>query len=376
MFHTHSLVENNIETIDCENLENLCVVLLNKNKLTSLHGLDGCTNIQDLELSHNKITRIADQQALDAGFMAGKRSCSSASLSRLRGRATRQRQWQVQWVLDEQEWRGTRPGLGLLPGHLPLRAHTTSLGMSDCWFQPDSRRLGWPARTGLKPAVRHHPRFLDCERVQARLRDPTVHRASNPVLGAQCTNLCNLKGTVGHEAAEGTGVGLGPSSVPPPGPSHSIPRSLVCCHSHAPMAPAPFTTADSADQLGLAPSVGASDGCYPLGAEGGGEALRGDRGWQPLFTPADGAERSGPALGTSSRCKRWLQRWQQVRVLYGTAACCYNISHIAFGKLYYVLLNIKNKKASGAFYPGEFLYLAHRLRSAHVCLTAIYLIKE
>nr|XP_045722213.1 leucine-rich repeat and IQ domain-containing protein 1 [Mirounga angustirostris] len=50
--------ENHIETINCENLENLCVVLLNKNQLTSFHGLDGCTNIQNLELSHNKITRI------------------------------------------------------------------------------------------------------------------------------------------------------------------------------------------------------------------------------------------------------------------------------------------------------------------------------
>uniref|UniRef100_A0A7N5K0K3 Leucine rich repeats and IQ motif containing 1 n=1 Tax=Ailuropoda melanoleuca TaxID=9646 RepID=A0A7N5K0K3_AILME len=51
--------ENHIETISCENLENLCVVLLNKNQLTSFHGLDGCSNIQNLELSHNKITRIA-----------------------------------------------------------------------------------------------------------------------------------------------------------------------------------------------------------------------------------------------------------------------------------------------------------------------------
>ncbi|ELK02541.1 Leucine-rich repeat and IQ domain-containing protein 1 [Pteropus alecto] len=50
--------ENNIETINCENLENLSIVLLNKNQLTSFHGLDGCTNIQNLELSHNKITRI------------------------------------------------------------------------------------------------------------------------------------------------------------------------------------------------------------------------------------------------------------------------------------------------------------------------------
>ncbi|XP_035314337.1 leucine-rich repeat and IQ domain-containing protein 1 isoform X1 [Cricetulus griseus] len=50
--------ENQIESVNCENLENLCVVLLNKNLLTSIHGLDGCTNIQILEVSHNKITRI------------------------------------------------------------------------------------------------------------------------------------------------------------------------------------------------------------------------------------------------------------------------------------------------------------------------------
>ncbi|XP_029059998.1 leucine-rich repeat and IQ domain-containing protein 1 isoform X2 [Monodon monoceros] len=56
--------ENNIETINCENLENLCVVLLNKNQLTSFHGLDGCTNIQNLELSHNKITRIGGLESL------------------------------------------------------------------------------------------------------------------------------------------------------------------------------------------------------------------------------------------------------------------------------------------------------------------------
>uniref|UniRef100_A0A8C2R2R7 Leucine rich repeats and IQ motif containing 1 n=1 Tax=Capra hircus TaxID=9925 RepID=A0A8C2R2R7_CAPHI len=56
--------ENHIETINCENLENLCIVLLNKNQLTSLHGLDGCTNIQSLELSYNKITRIGGLESL------------------------------------------------------------------------------------------------------------------------------------------------------------------------------------------------------------------------------------------------------------------------------------------------------------------------
>uniref|UniRef100_A0A8C3WRK1 Leucine rich repeats and IQ motif containing 1 n=1 Tax=Catagonus wagneri TaxID=51154 RepID=A0A8C3WRK1_9CETA len=50
--------ENLIETVNCENLENLCIVVLNKNQLTSFHGLDGCTNIQKLELSYNKVTRI------------------------------------------------------------------------------------------------------------------------------------------------------------------------------------------------------------------------------------------------------------------------------------------------------------------------------
>ncbi|XP_019060995.1 leucine-rich repeat and IQ domain-containing protein 1 [Fukomys damarensis] len=56
--------ENHIESINCEDLENLCVVLLNKNQLTSLHGFDGCTNIQNLELSHNKITRIGGLESL------------------------------------------------------------------------------------------------------------------------------------------------------------------------------------------------------------------------------------------------------------------------------------------------------------------------
>ncbi|KAG8513969.1 Leucine-rich repeat and IQ domain-containing protein 1, partial [Galemys pyrenaicus] len=56
--------ENHIESINCENLENLCVVLLNKNQLTSFHGLDGCTNIKNLELSHNKITRIGGLESL------------------------------------------------------------------------------------------------------------------------------------------------------------------------------------------------------------------------------------------------------------------------------------------------------------------------
>uniref|UniRef100_A0A8D2LBF1 Leucine rich repeats and IQ motif containing 1 n=1 Tax=Varanus komodoensis TaxID=61221 RepID=A0A8D2LBF1_VARKO len=50
--------ENNIQVIDCENLENLCILLLNKNNISCIHGLFGCTNLWNLELSYNKITRI------------------------------------------------------------------------------------------------------------------------------------------------------------------------------------------------------------------------------------------------------------------------------------------------------------------------------
>ncbi|XP_038612380.1 leucine-rich repeat and IQ domain-containing protein 1 [Tachyglossus aculeatus] len=56
--------ENNIQYINCENLENLCILLLNKNQLTSLHGLDGCNNIRNLELSYNKITQIGGLESL------------------------------------------------------------------------------------------------------------------------------------------------------------------------------------------------------------------------------------------------------------------------------------------------------------------------
>uniref|UniRef100_A0A8B9I5R7 Leucine rich repeats and IQ motif containing 1 n=1 Tax=Anser brachyrhynchus TaxID=132585 RepID=A0A8B9I5R7_9AVES len=50
--------ENSIEMIDCENLENLCILILNKNRISSVCGLDGCINLQNLELSYNRITRI------------------------------------------------------------------------------------------------------------------------------------------------------------------------------------------------------------------------------------------------------------------------------------------------------------------------------
>ncbi|KAM6283817.1 leucine-rich repeat- and IQ domain-containing protein 1 isoform 1-T1 [Spheniscus humboldti] len=56
--------ENNIQIIDCENLENLCVLILNKNHLSSVCGLDGCINLQNLELSYNRITRIGGLESL------------------------------------------------------------------------------------------------------------------------------------------------------------------------------------------------------------------------------------------------------------------------------------------------------------------------
>ncbi|XP_053834843.1 leucine-rich repeat and IQ domain-containing protein 1 isoform X1 [Vidua macroura] len=56
--------ENNIQVIDCANLENLCILILNKNHLSSVCGLDGCRNLQNLELSYNRITRIGGLESL------------------------------------------------------------------------------------------------------------------------------------------------------------------------------------------------------------------------------------------------------------------------------------------------------------------------
>ncbi|XP_010166059.1 leucine-rich repeat and IQ domain-containing protein 1, partial [Antrostomus carolinensis] len=56
--------ENNIQTIDCGNLENLCILILNKNSLSSVCGLDGCINLKNLELSYNRITRLGGLESL------------------------------------------------------------------------------------------------------------------------------------------------------------------------------------------------------------------------------------------------------------------------------------------------------------------------
>ncbi|XP_078424687.1 leucine-rich repeat- and IQ domain-containing protein 1 [Cetorhinus maximus] len=56
--------ENNIRNIHCLELENLCILLLNHNQITSMHGLENCSNLQVLELSHNNITRIGGLESL------------------------------------------------------------------------------------------------------------------------------------------------------------------------------------------------------------------------------------------------------------------------------------------------------------------------
>ncbi|XP_069485425.1 leucine-rich repeat and IQ domain-containing protein 1 isoform X2 [Ambystoma mexicanum] len=56
--------ENNIQVLNCEALENLCILLLSNNRLTSIHGLEGCVNLRNLELSFNKITRIGGLECL------------------------------------------------------------------------------------------------------------------------------------------------------------------------------------------------------------------------------------------------------------------------------------------------------------------------
>ncbi|XP_060633356.2 leucine-rich repeat and IQ domain-containing protein 1 [Anolis sagrei] len=56
--------DNNIQVINCENLENLCILILNENNISSLHGLHGCSSLLNLELSYNKITRIGGLESL------------------------------------------------------------------------------------------------------------------------------------------------------------------------------------------------------------------------------------------------------------------------------------------------------------------------
>ncbi|XP_052008179.1 leucine-rich repeat and IQ domain-containing protein 1 [Xyrauchen texanus] len=50
--------ENSISLLDCGGLARLQVLLLGRNQLTNIHGLDGAENLQVLQLSHNNISRI------------------------------------------------------------------------------------------------------------------------------------------------------------------------------------------------------------------------------------------------------------------------------------------------------------------------------
>ncbi|CAJ1056128.1 leucine-rich repeat and IQ domain-containing protein 1 [Xyrichtys novacula] len=56
--------ENEISSIDCENMANLRVLNLCHNKLTSIHGLTGAENLDVLELTDNSITRIAGLESM------------------------------------------------------------------------------------------------------------------------------------------------------------------------------------------------------------------------------------------------------------------------------------------------------------------------
>ncbi|KAM4037770.1 leucine-rich repeat- and IQ domain-containing protein 1 isoform 2-T2 [Anomaloglossus baeobatrachus] len=56
--------ENSISVINCEGLENLCILMLNRNQITSIHGMEDCEKLMDLELSFNLITRISGLECL------------------------------------------------------------------------------------------------------------------------------------------------------------------------------------------------------------------------------------------------------------------------------------------------------------------------
>uniref|UniRef100_A0A8C1ZSY3 Leucine-rich repeats and IQ motif containing 1 n=1 Tax=Cyprinus carpio TaxID=7962 RepID=A0A8C1ZSY3_CYPCA len=51
--------ENSITYVDCGGLANLQVLMLGRNQLMTIHGLDGAENLQILQLSHNNISRIS-----------------------------------------------------------------------------------------------------------------------------------------------------------------------------------------------------------------------------------------------------------------------------------------------------------------------------
>ncbi|XP_026086463.1 leucine-rich repeat and IQ domain-containing protein 1 [Carassius auratus] len=52
--------ENSITYVDCGGLAKLQVLMLGRNQLMTIHGLDGAENLQILQLSHNNISRISE----------------------------------------------------------------------------------------------------------------------------------------------------------------------------------------------------------------------------------------------------------------------------------------------------------------------------
>lgn len=54
------LQENLIEFVDLKDLNNLYMLNLSHNKLTSIHGLDSCTRLCWLNLAHNKLTQLGE----------------------------------------------------------------------------------------------------------------------------------------------------------------------------------------------------------------------------------------------------------------------------------------------------------------------------
>ncbi|KAJ8381839.1 hypothetical protein SKAU_G00026170 [Synaphobranchus kaupii] len=53
------LQENEINFVNCKDLAKLQVLLLSRNQLTSIHGLEDAVNLDILELSHNRISRVS-----------------------------------------------------------------------------------------------------------------------------------------------------------------------------------------------------------------------------------------------------------------------------------------------------------------------------
>ena len=58
MFISISQQDNKIESLNCRDLCELQDLVLCNNSMTSIHGLDGCTQLRTLDLQNNKITRI------------------------------------------------------------------------------------------------------------------------------------------------------------------------------------------------------------------------------------------------------------------------------------------------------------------------------